>query len=131
MRSTIVPLALAAALLIGGATAVRADEPAKDSKAAEYIDSMATTMKGWTDKVGDWTARQVDAASTATAKAGEKTGEALDDAWDAVKRDWQQLKEASADGYEAAQDKFEDSLDSLQKAWEERDEPTTTEPKTQ
>ena len=128
MRSKIIPLALAALLLGGPGTATAADDKPADSTAATYVDDMTETMKAWADKVGDWTSRQVDAASDATAKAGERTEEALDDAWSAVKQDWQKLKEASADGYDAAQDKFEESLDALERTWEERDEPTPAEP---
>lgn len=133
MRSTLVPLALAGLLLAGSGSATMAQSTGQsageDTRAEAYVDSMTATMKAWADKVGDWTARQVDAASDATAKAGERTEEALDDAWSAVKRDWQQLKEASADGYEVAQERFEQSLDSLEKAWDERDDATTSKKK--
>ncbi|MDF1792028.1 MAG: hypothetical protein P1U88_08970 [Thalassobaculaceae bacterium] len=128
MRSLILPMALAAMVLGGAGSVARADDKAPQSTAGAYINSMANTMKGWTDKVGNWTARQVDAAGTATAKATDKTGDALEDAWVAVRRDWQKLQEASADGYDAAEQKFQESLDALDRAWENREEPTTTEP---
>ena len=124
MRSrTLLSLALASLLLAGGVESARAEGATEKTASETYVEGMTETMKDWADKVGDWTARQLDAAGDATARAGERTEEALDRAWDAVTEDWRELQEATDDGYEAAQRKFEESLDSLEKAWDDRDEP--------
>ena len=123
MRSKTLSLALACLLLAAGAAGARAEDPRAKAASESYVEGMTETMKDWADKVGDWTARQLDAAGDATVRAGERTEEALDRAWDAVTQDWRELQEATDDGYEAAQRKFEESLDSLEKAWDERDEP--------
>lgn len=120
MRSTVFSVALAALFLGATISGAGADDAKPDTPADAYVDGMARTMTQWADRVGDWTARQVDAAGDATADAGEKTGEVLDNAWSAVERDWEKVQDAGADGYDAARREFEASLEALDRAWKNR-----------